>query len=551
MERLVQTHFIEVFDEAFRIVLVILIHRFGKTDVRRLFENAFQRQQAVTVRIGHFRATDDGRTVAGIVFFVETGPGIVEQRNQRCQLLRGTGLHVHPDRVVVIFDDVSLALAGQVRDRTDFAGGNLHQDRRPPIGLHRFELLSQRFLGHVLDIDVERRHHVDTVHRIDVHLVGNRNPERSRNTLHQHVSVDTVQHAIESALDTDFRPGLVHHADRALGHIAVRQQPTAGLLSDETAPVLPQPEYRETGDLFYFQMIDASRGQQHVTVFPPLPERIDQFQLISALAFVAEKIGQAISQRIDVAQENRIDQSVGGEVHPHFVLRHRSGQNTAVAGEDIAPVGFHRHPLVSDSRPFAAQPPAFGSVLQIQDLAHDHQADDEKQHIEHLHAMQYSFFDIRFAFLHTALLVDDLRRAHQLIERNAPLLQFADDLALPRGDHPLRRNGQRLRTQFLDPRGQPFVLPVQLLRMKPVGDIQKHQYGHKQHVRVVLLHLRIGQNAPGDHPPHIALEPGRTRHGTRRRLRLFRRCGGRFGSNGLFSGDFFWFGHFTRILMQK
>ena len=62
------------------------------------------------MRIDHFGPADHDPSVAGIVRFVETGPGIVEQRNERSQLLGRAGFQIHPDRIVEILDDPLVAV---------------------------------------------------------------------------------------------------------------------------------------------------------------------------------------------------------------------------------------------------------------------------------------------------------------------------------------------------------------------------------------------------------------------------------------------------------
>ena len=338
-------------DEAFRIVPVILVDGHCEPDVRRLLENALERQQSARMRIDHFGSADHDPSVAGIVRFVETGPGIVEQRNERSQFLGRAGFQIHPDRIVEILDDPLVAVTRQVRHRTDLARSDLHQDRRAPIGLHGDQLVAQRFLGHVLNIDVERRHHVDSVHGIDVHLVGHGYAETARNALHHHAAVDTPQHAVERPFDPEPRSRLVDHPDRTGGHPPVRQHPLIDLPGDETAAVLSQTKQREFRDLFYFQMIDPSGGNQRIPVLFPVAERIDQHQLVCAFTLVAEKGRETARQRIDVAQKDRVDQTVRREVHAHFVHRNGRSQNASVASQHVAPIGLQLDALVSDRRP--------------------------------------------------------------------------------------------------------------------------------------------------------------------------------------------------------
>ena len=63
--------------------------------------------------------------------------------------------------------------------------------------------------------------------------------------------------------------------------------------------------------------------------------------------------------------------------------------------------------------------------------------------------------------------------------------------------------------------------------MKPVGDIQKHQQSHEQHVGILPPHFGPHQEAARKHLPHITLETRGWTHGLRIGLSLPLRHGGR------------------------
>ena len=346
-------------------LFIIFVHGQRETHVRRVFEHLAQGHVSARVRIDHPRPADHHPPVARVVMLLEARARIVEQRHQRRQFKRGTRFEVHANGIIEILDKLTLPLARQVRDRTYLAGGNLHQHGRTPVGITQLQLFAQRVFGHVLHVDIERRHHVDPVHRRHAQRVGHRNLETARNALHQHIAVGPAQHAVERSLDAPFSSRLVDAADRARGHRPVGQQPFVDLHGNKPAPVLAEPQDRESGYLFDFKVIYTTRSDLRETVLALVAVSAVEQDQVSVLAFVAEKGSQRPGQRIGIFAEHRIGEPLCREIHPHFVHRHGGGQQPSVPREDISAVGLYGHPFAGDPLALAAQAFAAGSVLDI------------------------------------------------------------------------------------------------------------------------------------------------------------------------------------------
>ena len=101
-------------------------------------------------------------------------------------------------------------------------------------------------------------------------------------------------------------------------------------------------------------MVDPSGGDQNVSVLFLVFESVEEFDFVIAFGFVLEEVSQIPSQRVDVMQKDRIDQSVGSKVHTDLIFWNRSGQNPSVAGQNITPIGLDSDPFVGNGSAFAA-----------------------------------------------------------------------------------------------------------------------------------------------------------------------------------------------------
>lgn len=143
--------------------------RLGEVDVRRRSHGAPEVDFTVAaVRIADVpgRAYRHRIAVVGVVNRRDGHPGVVEQREHRRQLERRTRLHAAAQGIVLPLGETPVGIAAEVDHRQDFARMDLHHDRRAPQSILGFQLSPQRLVGHILQVEVERRDDVEAVHRV-------------------------------------------------------------------------------------------------------------------------------------------------------------------------------------------------------------------------------------------------------------------------------------------------------------------------------------------------------------------------------------------------
>ena len=150
---------------------VAIPDRLGEIDVRRRGYGAAEADDVVApVRVADIpgRADRHGVAVVRVVGRLGRHAGVIEQREHRRQLEGRSGLHAASQRVVLPFVIAAArgTRAAQVGHGEYLAGLHLHDDGRAPDGVLGFQLAPQRFVGHVLQVEVECRHDVVPVHRV-------------------------------------------------------------------------------------------------------------------------------------------------------------------------------------------------------------------------------------------------------------------------------------------------------------------------------------------------------------------------------------------------
>ena len=392
-QRFVDPQPVDRIDEPRRLAAVGPVHRFSHPDIGRFLEHLLQSQPSETSGMGihDFHRPDLHLPLLRIDRGGERHVRIVQQSDQTGQFERGTGFHTHPDRIVVILDQRAVRPPRDVRKRLDIARGHLHHDRTPPVGLGLDDPLLQSALHHVLHLDIKGGHHIVAVHRIYVLVAGYRRPETSRNLLLQRPPGLSAQVFVETALDPQLDPRLVHETDRAPGQRAVRMDTPVVFDGEKPAPVRPQTKQGKFSELLQLQEIDlAARNQMVAFLFGM---RRDQLGFVFGGILIFEKMGQAQAQRIDVQGEQFRRQPSRGHVHAQLVIRNRGSEQPPVVGIDIAPRPVDDFRAVAVLVRKVAQGLPFGPGLQP-DHASDHgQPQQQEQDVQYLDPPQDRLLD--------------------------------------------------------------------------------------------------------------------------------------------------------------
>ena len=316
---------------------------------------------------------------------------------------------------------------------------DLHDDRRAPDGVLLFELLAEGLVGHVLQIDVERRHHVVSVDGILVVTARHAAVEAARDTLPQGLSVPPGQLLAIGLLDavvaavarqTDRTPGQIalgvdafvafdevvdhahvpvqeriapQHLPLGIVHLAgedVHGGMVAQRVVDAARDVLLAAQaVKETGDApLGAQVGRIARAHQPVAAGVLLAE----LPGVGRGGLVLEEGGQQFGQRVGLFAEGveRVE-ARRGEVEGGLIAEDRGGQRIAVAREDASALGGD-HLLGEDS---AGQAVGVVGDLRAEELHPDqpqeHDASgQEEEHVEQPHAQQDVTFDFRTFLLH-------------------------------------------------------------------------------------------------------------------------------------------------------
>ncbi len=420
---------------------VALPDRFGEVDVRRRGHGAAEVDHAVAaVRVADLlRGADRHRiAVVGLVGRPDGHPRILEQREHRRELEGRTRLHAAPYGVVLALGVAAVGVAPEVGHGEDLARGDLHDDGRAPDGVLGLQLAAQRLVGHVLQLEVERRHHVEAVLGVLLPAPRHAAVEAPRDALPQRLAVAARELLAVDRLDAVVAP-VARQADRAARQFALRVDAVVALdeavdhahvpVQQRVAPQrLPLGVVDLAGEdvdrrVVADRVVDAPRDEllaaQPVKKArePPLGADVGRVaaphEAVAAVVLtpqqapvlrgraVAEEGREELGERVGLLVEGlqRVE-ARRAEVEGGPVAEERGGERFAVAREDAAPL--RRDALLGEDAPREAA----GVVVDLgAEELHPHEppehdgAREDEQHVEQPYPQQDVAFDLRgFAF---------------------------------------------------------------------------------------------------------------------------------------------------------
>ena len=361
---------------------VAIPDRLGEIDVRRRGYGAAEVYDVVApVRVADIpgRADRHGVAVVRVVGRLGRHAGVVEQREHRRQLEGRSGLHAASQRIVLPFVIAAArgSRAAQVGHGEDLAGLHLHDDGRAPDGVLGFQLAPQRLVGHVLQVEVECRHDVVSVHR--VFMPGSRHAavEAPGDTLPQRLAVPSREFLAVGLLDAvialvarepdrtarqfALRVDALVAFDEAVdhAHVPVQHRVTpqglpfgivhlagkdvdGGVVADRVVDfpgdvlLAPQAIHHARQPPFGAQVGGVAAVAQPVAAGVLLAEAAGVFRG----GFVLEEGGEQLGERVALFAESLERIEAGrSEVEGRLVAEDRGRQRRPVAREDAAPLG--------------------------------------------------------------------------------------------------------------------------------------------------------------------------------------------------------------------
>ena len=412
--RTVEVQVAQVVDITLGIVLVGLVDGAGEKDVGRVRDGVFQIERRQPVRILHRRAPHlHAGAVAGVEGLVERHPRIVDQRQQRRELEGRPRLHTRRQGVVLHLGVGARLGTRKVGHRQQVARGDLHDQRRTPQRILRFELAAQRAVGDILHLQVERRHHVQPVLGFGVVASDHAAVETAGDALTARLAVASLEHVAQNVLHAVVAL-VADLPDRAARQFALRIDPFVAFAQAVGHAHIPV-ENGIAAQGLPLGVVDFAREKRHGRVVAqrvvelhgqellaphPVPpageapfgarhERIlavgdavaaGVFALhrlrIGRGRFVAEIERQQLRERIALLTERaeRVEPRAA-VVHFDLITEERRGQRLAVARQDVAaPCG---NDLVGEDPPLQT----FGVVghLRREELHPDQTREDQRR----------------------------------------------------------------------------------------------------------------------------------------------------------------------------
>ena len=158
------------------ILLISLQDGLGHTDIRGVPNRLLHRDLMITtlvhVVVGHTCALIHIYTVTRINRITGLTYTILQGHHNRGHLEGRTRLRLIRHRMVLRLRIHPFPNTCHVGNGLDLSGLNLHHDGRTTLRINFFQLIHQRFLRKILDIDVYRSTHIHAIYRLNLNDIG-------------------------------------------------------------------------------------------------------------------------------------------------------------------------------------------------------------------------------------------------------------------------------------------------------------------------------------------------------------------------------------------